>query len=431
MLSGLSAIFETIKSTSEVEMNELLKIESLYQIFRDISTSVHSDTSVNEVLDLLVKRTTEVLGARGAILRVLNLDTHQLELGAFYGLSQEYLSKGPVSSQKIITDLCRHNKVIIIDDVLKDPRIQYPREAWKEGVRLVLDLPLTIGSHVVGIIRVFFDRKRKFSDEELNFVVFIAEQSSCVIDKARIVEIHQSQYQQLALQTEKLAALGRMAAGIAHEINNPLTGILLYSSNLIKKVHQDGPFKEGLEIIIHETIRCRSIIQELLEFARDRAPEKTLSDINDIIAKTLSILENEFRLRHIKIEKQLSSDLPDILLDVNQMQQVFINLLLNAVEAIDEEGAISIRSNLDVGKKLIKIEVADTGCGIPPEKINQIFEPFFSTKQKGTGLGLSVSYGIVQNHHGQLMVSSQPGRGTCFTIELPILKEKTSPKTLN
>ena len=412
-------------------MNDLLNIESLYRIFRDISSSVHSDTSVKEVLELLVKRTTEVLGARGAILRVLNLETQQLELGAFYGLSQEYIAKGPVSSQKIITDLCRHNKVIIIDDVLTDSRVQYPREAWKEGLRMAMDLPLTIGSHVVGVIRVYFDKKRKFSDEELNFVVFIAEQSSCVIDKARMVEIHQSQYQQLALQTEKLAALGRMAAGIAHEINNPLTGILLYSSNLVKKVPPEGAVKEGLDVIIHETIRCRSIIQELLEFARDKEPEKVPANINDIIIRALSILENEFRLQHIKIEKQLSSDLPDILLDVNQMQQIFINLLLNAIEAIDEEGGITVQSELDPAKKLIKIEVADTGCGIPPENINQIFEPFFSTKKKGTGLGLSVSYGIIQNHHGQILVKSQPQKGTCFTIELPVFPETSAPQTLD
>jgi signal transduction histidine kinase len=412
-------------------MNELLNIESLYRIFRDISSSVHSDSSVKEVLDLLVKRTTEVLGARGTILRILNLETRQLELGAWYGLSPEYIAKGPVSSQKIITDLCRHNKVIIIDDILADPRIQYPQEAWREGLRMALDLPLTIGSHVVGVIRVYFDKKRIFSDEELNFVVFIAEQSSCLIDKARMVEIHQSQYQQLALQTEKLAALGRMAAGIAHEINNPLTGILLYSSNLVKKVPPEGAVKEGLDVIIHETIRCRSIIQELLEFARDKTPERIPANINDIILRTLSILENEFRLQHIKIEKQLSNDLPDILLDVNQMQQVFINLLLNAIEAIYEEGAITVRSEQDPGKKLIKIEVADTGCGIPPENINQIFEPFFSTKKKGTGLGLSVSYGIVQNHHGRIQVTSQPGKGSRFTIELPIFTEKTAPKTLN
>jgi len=409
-------------------MNDLINSESLYRIFRDISTSVHSNTSVKDVLELLVKRTTEVLGARGAILRILNLNTQQLELGAAYGLSGKYLAKGPVSSQKIITDLCRQNKVIIMEDILSDTRIQYPREAWQEGLRMALDLPLTIGSHVVGIIRVYFDEKRTFSEEELNFVVFIAEQSSYAIDKARLVETHQSQYHQLALQTEKLSALGRMAAGIAHEINNPLTGILLYSSNLIKKAPPAGPLKEGLEVIIHETIRCRSIIQELLEFSREREPEKSLSNVNSIIAKALSILENEFRLKHIRIEKNLSEGLPDIYLDVNQMEQVFVNLLLNAVEAIQEGGVITIQSFIDKDQQLLKIEITDTGCGIPPEHLDQIFEPFFSTKPKGTGLGLAVSYGIIRNHRGNIQVSSRPREGSRFSIELPVSQEAPSRK---
>ena len=120
----------------------------------------------------------------------------------------------------------------------------------------------------------------------------------------------------------------------------------------------------------------------------------------------------------------MSHNLPDILLDVNQLQQVFINLLLNAVEAINSQGTITIRSELDPEKTRVKIEIADTGCGIPPDNINQIFEPFFSTKKKGTGLGLSVSYGIVRNHQGRILASSRPGKGSCFTIELPVFSGK-------
>lgn len=404
-------------------MNSQLNIETLCSTFREISTSVHSYSSERKVLELLVKKTTEVLGAKGAIIRILNLDTHQLELSAFYGLSEKYLSKGHVSSEKKITDLCRQDKVIIIDDVLSDPRVQYPKEAKEEGIQMMIDLPLTIQDHVVGIIRIFFDRKRTFTEEELNFVVFIAEQSSSAIDKARLLETHRLQYHQLALQTEKLSALGRMAAGIAHEINNPLTGILLFSSNLIKKVPRKGPLKEGLETIIHETIRCRQIIQELLEFSRDKEPAKTLSNLNDIILKALNILENEFRLQHVRIEKQLSGSLPDIFLDANQMQQVFINLIINALEAIQTEGVITIQSRLDPEAKTEIVIITDSGCGIPADQINKAFEPFFSTKPKGTGLGLAVSYGIVRNHQGNITVSSQVGRGTRFTIQIPILQE--------
>jgi signal transduction histidine kinase len=220
-----------------------------------------------------------------------------------------------------------------------------------------------------------------------------------------------------------------MSAGIAHEINNPLAGILLYSSNLIKKVPEEGAFKEGLEIIMHETIRCRSIIQDLLEFSRDTEPQKIMTNINDIIEKALSILENEFHLHHISMEKDLSSQMPDNELDPNQMEQVFVNLLINAVEAIQEEGLITIRSQIDAERKCERIEISDTGCGIQPENLSKIFEPFFSTKTKGTGLGLAVSYGIVRNHNGEIQISSVPGEGTHFTIEIPFLQTASSTET--
>ncbi|MBN2125639.1 MAG: GAF domain-containing protein [Deltaproteobacteria bacterium] len=396
-----------------------INIPAFYSIFRDISKSVHSSTNVKEVLDLVVKKCTEATSARGALLRILNLETSELELSAAYGLSEKYLSKGHVSSQKVITELCRQNKVIIVQDVLTDPRIQYPKEAAEEGIRSVLDVPLILGNHVVGILRIFFDEKRLFPEEELNFVVSIAEQCACAIDKARLIETHKSQYDHLALQTEKLSALGRMAAGIAHEINNPLAGILLYSTNLVKKVPADSALREGLDIIVHETIRCKSIIQELLEFSREKEPERTRRNVNDVIERALSILENEFRLHHVRVEKDLSSEMPDVFIDGNQIQQVLINLLLNAVEAIQENGAVRIRSYPDPAMGRIGIEITDTGCGIAPENINKVFEPFFSTKPKGTGLGLAVSYGIVRNHGGDIDVSSVPSQGTSFHIYIP------------
>jgi GAF domain-containing protein len=145
-------------------------------------------------------------------------------------------------------ELCRLKKVIIIEDVQKSPRVQYPKAAREEGIKSMLDLPLTIGNHVVGIIRVFFPEYRKFSEEHLDFLTAIAEQCALAIYKARLIENQRFRYQQLAIQTEKLSALGRMAAGVAHEVNNPMAGILLYSTNLIRKVPKEGPLREGLQI---------------------------------------------------------------------------------------------------------------------------------------------------------------------------------------
>jgi signal transduction histidine kinase len=400
-------------------MENISIIETFYHTFRDISKSVHSSTRVEEVLHLAVRKTAEALNARGSILRVLNLKTGELELSAAFGLSDRYLSKGHVSSTKVIQEFCEENRAIIIKDLETDPRVQYPKEAKEEGIKMMVDLPLYMGQNVVGILRIFFENKREFSKEELDFAVAIAEQCALAIDKARLIEKQQIQYDNLAIQTDKLSSLGRMAAGIAHEINNPLAGILLYSSNLVKKVPETGPLKKGLEVIIHETIRCRGIIQELLEFSRQREPLKVLADLNGVVEKALSIVSNEFRLNRISLEKRLSDTLPSVLIDVNQIEQVFINFLMNAVEAIQGQGEVWVRSYKDEDNQSVVVEIEDSGMGIPKEHLEKIFDPFFSTKPKGTGLGLAVNYGIIQKHGGEIKVSSQPGRGTTMTIRLP------------
>ena len=404
-------------------MNDELKFESFYRVFRDISILVHSSTILKEVFDLVVSKATEVLEAKGALLRICDPETNQFEVVASYGLGKDYLLKGPVSSEKILTKEIRQNRVLVIDDIWNAPRVEYPQEAWDEGLRMMLDVPLTYGSGVLGLIRVCLAEQRAFSDEELDFLVSIAGQCACAINKARMIENQQAQYDHLAIQTERLSSLGRMAAGIAHEINNPLAGILLYSSNMRKKIPEDSPLGDSVELIIRETVRCRTIIQELLEFSRDKKPQKILTDINPIIKKAVNILENEFRLRHIDVELDLYPDIEQTHLDENLIQQVFINLLLNAVHAIGENGKISLRSYKDAAKNSIVVEVADTGCGIASEHLSKIFEPFFSTKPKGTGLGLAVSYGIIRNHQGDTKATSTPGKGTCFTLEIPILRE--------
>jgi two-component system NtrC family sensor kinase len=396
------------------------RIETFYNAFREMSTLMHSSNKVEELLELAVWKATELLDAKGALLRLLNLDTQELELSAAYGLNDAYLAKGPVTQNNIINDIYSQKEAIIIDDIQNDPRVQYPREALKEGIKLFLDLPLTFQNGLVGILRVFFGECREFFDEEIEFAVSLAQLCSCAIEKARLIECQQFQYDQLALHTEKLTALGRMAAGIAHEINNPLAGILLFSSNLVKKA-APGPMKEGLEIIVRESQRCKIIIQEMLEFARDRKPQKRYADINRIIEKSLTMLENEMRLRHIQLEKSLSEKMQATLLDENQLEQVLVNLILNAIQAVNENGVITVRTRMSPGRDLIVAEITDTGCGIARENLDKIFDPFFSTKKEGSGLGLAVSYGIIQNHQGRIEVESQEGRSTCFRITLPIV----------
>ena len=401
-------------------MQNTVRAEAYYKVFEQIVAVVHSSTNVREVLDIIVWKLSEILQAKGAVLRILNLEKNELELGAAYGLSENYLSKGPVSSSKTIRDLYEKNRVFIIEDIWKDPRVQYPQEAWDEGITTILDLSITLEQHLIGIIRVFFSDQRKFSPEDLDFFDAITRQCASALERARLFEEQQIRYEQLVVQTERLSALGRMAAGIAHEINNPLSGILLFTTSVRKEIKEDGPVKECLDIVIRETIRCRGIIQNLLEFAREKQPQRAPTNINSVLERTLGLLENLFLVNGVKLRKNLQPELPDCYVDGNQIQQTFLNLLLNAVEAIGQNGMITVRTRFNPDFNCIVAEVEDTGCGIPREILPRIFDPFFSTKPMGTGLGLAMTYGIIKSHGGELKAFSGHGEGTRFIVELPI-----------
>jgi signal transduction histidine kinase len=183
-----------------------------------------------------------------------------------------------------------------------------------------------------------------------------------------------------------------------------------------------------LNIIIKETQRCKTIIQGLLEFARDREPQMVSTNINHIMHKALGILDNEFRLRHVTKEVRLAKSMVKTMLDENQIEQVFINLLLNALQAVEENGVVTVKSAVDPEQESVRAEITDNGCGIAADDIKKIFEPFYSTKKKGTGLGLAVSYGIVKNHEGDIQVFSVPGEITRFTVELPIRAEHSGKR---
>jgi len=222
------------------------------------------------------------------------------------------------------------------------------------------------------------------------------------------------------MRSEKLASLGKMAAGVAHEINNPLTSILLNTHLMLEKVEKNSRFRENLNLIADETSRCSEIVKGLLEFSRQNPPEKNFADVNDLINLTLSILENQVAFQNIKIIKNLDKNLPQIQIDINKMKQVFWNLMINSAEAMPEGGTLTLISRLSENSKYIEIEFKDTGLGISKENLNKLFDPFFTTKGGGTGLGLAVSYGIIEQHKGKIEVQSKKYQGSTFAISLPI-----------
>lgn len=226
--------------------------------------------------------------------------------------------------------------------------------------------------------------------------------------------------QAVMIQSEKLASLGKMAAGVAHEINNPLTSILIQTHLLLETCEPGNPSLENLTLIADETSRCAEIVKGLLEFARMTPAQPTKADVNDIVERSIQLLEKQASVRNIKIVKALDLSLPSIDLDKNKMQQVFSNLIINACDAMAGGGTLTITSRLGPDRRQIEILFADTGMGIPEENFHKLFDPFFTTKSAGTGLGLAVSYGIIQQRGGKIGVRSEVGQGSVFIVILPL-----------
>jgi two-component system, NtrC family, sensor kinase len=222
-------------------------------------------------------------------------------------------------------------------------------------------------------------------------------------------------------RSEKLASLGTLAAGVAHEINNPLTGILLYASILNRDKRLDPALLPDVVRVISETERCAGIVKDLLEFSRESLPEKEVLRLDALLDDVVTFFHNQPDFNNIVIGKNYSSDVPQISVDPNQMRQVFMNLVINSGHAMPNGGELEISTFRSADEMYACAAIKDTGDGISEENLARIFDPFFTTKPEGTGLGLSISYGIIENHGGRIEVKSRAGEGAVFTVMLPVI----------
>jgi PAS domain S-box-containing protein len=227
--------------------------------------------------------------------------------------------------------------------------------------------------------------------------------------------------EQQLLQADKLASLGQLAAGIAHEINNPLGLILGYTQLLLRDTNADAQSHEDLRTIEKHTRNCKNIVEALLKFSRKTQTRMGTVDLNSALSSVLNVTRRQFQSHGVELETRLADELPLVRGDTEQLEQVFMNLIMNARQAIDSRGRITVSTSADADRRHVHVAVSDTGCGIPVSIQNQIFDPFFTTKPtgQGTGLGLAVSYGIVKDHGGEITVTSAPGQGSTFTVRLP------------
>jgi signal transduction histidine kinase len=293
------------------------------------------------------------------------------------------------------------------------------------------DIPILYRGLPIGVLRVRLRPGTSFSSDDLSMLQTLADEIAVAIENARLYEnlqeqmamLEQAQFQ--LMHSAKLATIGELAAFIAHEINNPLTSVLGYASLILSETPADDPKRSDLEVIEKESLRARAIVRDLLGYARqtDSAMEQT--GINDALESILPLLRRRAESQNVNIEATLDPSAPRIMGDVNQLKQVFINLLNNAIDAMPSGGRVDVTTREVAGNGTgpqVEIAFEDSGVGIPADKITRIFDPFFTTKEdgKGTGLGLPISKRIVKRHGGTIAVSSTPGRGTRFTICLPV-----------
>ena len=238
-------------------------------------------------------------------------------------------------------------------------------------------------------------------------------------------DMKSSKKQRALLAAERLKATGRLASEIAHELNTPLGGILMYSHLLMEELTEHDPHRENVIKINKLAHRCKIIVQGLLDFAHQDTSRSRPVQINRILRNVIRFLEDHVLLRNISIEAYNDPDLPRVAGDENKLEQVFINLIINAVQSMDGSGTLTLRTGFGPDTSRVRIECSDTGCGIDEEHLCRIFEPFFTTKEKGrgTGLGLSICHGIVERHGGTITVESSRGHGSTFTILLPVAEE--------
>ncbi|MGD9034002.1 MAG: PAS domain S-box protein [Desulfobacteraceae bacterium] len=222
--------------------------------------------------------------------------------------------------------------------------------------------------------------------------------------------------------SEKMASLGQLAAGVAHEINNPLTGILLYANMVLERLKKSDPFREDLEYVVEDTMRCKNIVKNLLAYSRQTNPSKEILQMNTLVEQSLNLIREQELFMNIEVIKEMSGDTMLVHADKNQLCQAIINLVINAADAMERKGSLTFRTYRDKPARRVYLEISDTGSGIPEENVSKIFDPFFTTKGlgKGTGLGLSTAYGLVKENGGDISVRETSAEGTTFLLDLPL-----------
>jgi signal transduction histidine kinase/HAMP domain-containing protein len=399
---------------------------------------------IEDLLSHVLERTMRAVSAGIGSIMLLDRDRQTLRIAVGRGLQEA--GRGPVEvkvGEGIAGKVVEMGEAVVVEDIEKDPRFGRSNDPRYGGGSFIC-MPLRVAERIVGVVNLSKKEVAPggtgvFSQTDLQFLNALATYTAYAVDNARLFEEAQqatqrlqevvedqklrlSLAQQQMIQAAKLSALGELVAGVAHELNNPLT-VLVGASDILEQQAPDD-LKEYAQMIREATDAARHIVRGLLTFGRQMPLERRHVMLDELIDKVLALTAADLRIESVKIDRDMEADLPPVWADGNQLQQVLVNLVTNAKQAMAEQPEAQRRLKVitrSLGPDRVRISLEDTGPGIPADVLPKIFDPFVTTKgSAGTGLGLSISYGIIREHGGHITADSRPGHGATFTIDLPV-----------
>jgi signal transduction histidine kinase len=399
----------------------------LFESLASVSRTINSTLNLDEALRVITREACVLMRARMCSIMMLDESREWLDLRASCGAGAAYIKKPRLSvEESLLGVVTRRKKPVQIENVQASSRYQNVEVARREGLVSLLSVPLLFAGQPIGTLNVYTGRAYNFSNEEIRILSALAELSAIAIEKARLYERIVDVEEQLR-QNEKLSALGLLAAEVAHEIRNPLTVMKLLYHSLDLKFPASDPRAKDARIIEAKIEHLNKIVEQILDFARTTEPELAPVNLNELVDELGLLVRHKLANQNIRLIRDLPADLPMVMGDAPQLEQAFLNLILNAAEAMPDGGTLTIKSQgicrprTSTQPTHVAMEFKDTGKGMSAELRKRAFTAVLSTtKKKGTGLGLAIVGRIIETHRGEISITSKTGRGTAIVITLPV-----------
>ncbi len=384
-----------------------------------VGQSINSSLNLDDVLEGITREAAVLIPAQVASLQLLDVTGDWLELRAQHGAGTDYQERPRLSvDDSFLGSVVRRRKPSQVENMQTSPQYQHPEIARREGLVSLLSVPLIFNEQCLGTLNVYTDVPHVFSNEEVSTLTALSELSALAIEKARLYERTVDVEEQLR-RNEQLSALGLLAAEVAHEIRNPLTVMKMLYHSLDLNFEEDDPRAEDARVLGDKMNHLDAIVERIVNFARNAEPQMAQVNVHELLEDLALLTRHKLQHLHITLARNMAADLPKMRADATQLSQAFLNLILNATEAMPDGGTLTISTEVNDGKLVVAF--SDTGPGMTEEQRDRAFTGMLSTtKEKGAGLGLAIVVKVAEAHGGQVEVETREGEGTTITLRLPV-----------